>query len=200
MTTPIEPPPIPREGTVELPGATTALIVVDMQNDFAHEGGALYGEDAARAAPVITDLVRRARAAGARIVFTQDWHGVDDPEFAIWGEHARADTWGAELLPELGAKPDDTFIKKLRYDAFYGTPLEHLLHQWGTRHVVVAGTVANICVLHTAGSAALRFYDVVVPEDAVAALTPFDKLLALRQVTFLYRGRVAPAARVTFTR
>ncbi|MEM4186150.1 MAG: isochorismatase family protein, partial [Candidatus Caldarchaeum sp.] len=54
--------------------------------------------------------------------------------------------------------------------------------------VIVTGTVANICVLHTAGSAALRGFKVVVPKDAISALTEFDMKAALRQVTFLYRG------------
>ena len=132
------------------------------------------------------------------VLFTQDWHEADDPEFAIWGEHARADSWGARIVDELAPRPSDLHIHKLRYDAFYGTPLDHLLRLRGVRHLVIVGTVANICVLHTAGSAALRFYDVVVPEDGVAALTPFDKASALRQVTFLYNGRVTRASGVDF--
>ncbi|MCH1927856.1 nicotinamidase, partial [Shewanella sp. C31] len=72
------------------------------------------------------------------------------------------------------------------------------LHLWGVKHVVVTGTVANICVLHTAGSAALRWYHVVLPEDATSALTPFDLEAALRQVTFLYQGKVTRAEGVRF--
>ena len=194
----VEIPDIPRTERLELPAANTALIVVDMQNDFAHPDGTLYGEDATRVIPVIAGLLDKARAAGVRVVFTQDWHGENDPEFEIWGEHALADTWGAEIVEELEPREDETRIRKLRYDAFYGTSLEHLLNLWGVTHTVIVGTVANICVLHTAGSAALRYLDVVVPEDAVAALTPFDKESALRQVTFLYRGEVTKADGISF--
>lgn len=193
-------PEIPKTERLELSASTTALIVVDMQNDFAHPDGALYGEDSTRIVPVIRGLLEKARAAGVRVVFTQDWHGENDPEFEIWGEHARANTWGAEIVEGLDPEEDETRVRKLRYDAFYGTSLEHLLNLWGIKHTVIVGTVANICVLHTAGSAALRYLDVVVPEDAVAALTPFDKESALRQVTFLYRGEVTKADGVTFTR
>ncbi len=191
-------PEIPRTARLELPAANTALIVVDMQNDFAHPDGSLYGEEATRIIPVIQNLLERARAAGVRVVFTQDWHGDADPEFEIWGEHALAETWGAEIVEGLEPREDETHIRKLRYDAFYGTSLEHLLNLWDIKHTVIVGTVANICVLHTAGSAALRYLDVVVPEDAVAALTEFDKESALRQVTFLYRGEVTKADGITF--
>jgi nicotinamidase-related amidase len=194
----IELPEIPREEEVHLPASVSALIVVDMQNDFAHPDGALYAESAPAAIPEISLLLSRAWEKGVPVVFTQDWHGEDDPEFAIWGEHAKAGSWGAEIVDGLQPRPKDTRIRKLRYDAFYGTSLDHLLRIWGTKHLVITGTVANICVLHTAGSAALRYFEVIVAEDAVAALTPFDKASALRQTTFLYRGRVAPAAGIHF--
>jgi nicotinamidase-related amidase len=195
---PVDVPAIPRTDRVVLPAEATALLVVDMQNDFAHPDGVLYGNDARRAIPVIATLAERARAAGVPVFFTQDWHEPDDPEFALWGEHARADSWGARIVDELAPRPGDQQVRKLRYDAFYGTSLDHRLRLRGVRHLVIVGTVANICVLHTAGSAALRFYDVVVAEDGVAALTPFDKVSALRQVTFLYRGRVAPGRGISF--
>lgn len=194
----VELPDIPRETRVELPKDKTALIIVDMQNDFVHPDGALYGEEGPKIIPTIATLAQRARQAGVKVVFTQDWHGEDDPEFKIWGEHAKADTWGSELAEGLSPQPGDATIKKLRYDAFYGTPLDHLLRSWGTEHLVVTGTVANICVQHTAGSAALRWYEVVMPEDGVAALTPFDKESTLRQVSFLYAGKVTTAEGVQF--
>ena len=195
----VELPEISRTAALELPAANTALIVIDMQNDFAHPDGTLYGEEATTITPVIQGLLERARAADLKIVFTQDWHGENDPEFKLWGEHAKAKTWGAEIVEGLEPQENETRIRKLRYDAFYGTELAHLLQLWGISHAVIVGTVANICVLHTAGSAALRYIDVVVPEDAVAALTPFDKESALRQVTFLYQGEVTKAEGIRFT-
>ena len=59
-----------------------------------------------------------------------------------------------------------TVLRKVRYDAFYGTPLDHLLRLWGIDTLVICGTVANICVHYTAASAALRWYHVVIPRDA----------------------------------
>lgn len=194
----VELPEIPKESQVELPARETALIVVDMQNDFAHPEGALFVPDAPKTIPVIRRLLEEARARGVKVIFTQDWHREDDLEFRIWPVHAVAGTWGAEIVEELKPQKGELVIQKVRYDAFYGTPLDHYLHLFGVKHLVVTGTVANICVLHTAGSAALRWYDVVLPEDATSALTPFDLQAALRQVTFLYQGRVTTADGVRF--
>lgn len=175
---------------VELPARETAVIVVDMQNDFVHPKGALFVPEAPKTVPAIAKLLEKARKAGVPVFYTQDWHGEEDPEFAIWGRHAVAGTWGAEIVEELKPHEGDTLIKKLRYDGFYGTPLDHLLRLKGVKRLVVVGTVANICVLHTAGSAALRWYEVVVPMDGVSALNEGDYHFALRQIDFLYRGSV----------
>lgn len=173
---------------VRVDPVTTALVVVDMQNDFVDPRGSLCVPGAEATVPVIARLRDRARSAGMLVVFTQDWHAPDDPEFALWGVHAVAGTWGAEVVPQLAPDPQDLVIRKLRYDAFYGTPLEHELRRRKVETLVVTGTVSNICVLHTAGSAALRWFRVVVPVDAISALTEFDQHAALRQIEFLYRG------------
>ncbi len=176
------------ESRVEVDPRTTALVIVDMQNDFVDPRGSLCVGGARGTIPAIARLRDMARAEGMLVVFTQDWHGEDDPEFALWGPHAVGGTWGAEIVPELAPAPRDLVIRKLRYDAFYDTPLEHELRRRRIESLIVTGTVSNICVLHTAGSAALRWFRVIVPVDAVSALTEFDQHAALRQIAFLYRG------------
>jgi nicotinamidase-related amidase len=192
----VEVPQYEVHGEVVLDPATTALVVVDMQNDFVRPEGSLHVPDAAGTIPAIAGLVELARAHGIRRVFTQDTHGEGDPEWDIWPEHARAGTWGWQLVDELVPRDDELVIRKVRYDAFYGTHLDHFLRLWGVRTVVVCGTVANICVHYTAASAALRWYDVVVPKDAVSALEPFDLEASLRQTAFLFAGRVTTAGAI----
>jgi len=168
-----------------------AVIVVDMQNDFAHPNGKLFVPEAPKTIPNISRLLARARQYGVPIIYTQDWHMRDDLEFRIWGEHAVGGTWGAEIVEELKPQEGDIVIRKLRYDAFYGTHLEHVLSRVLRRDtIIITGTVANICVLHTAGSAALRWFDVIVPIDGISALAEFDLYAALRQIDFLYKGRI----------
>jgi nicotinamidase-related amidase len=197
MSDPLTVPDIPRTGRVALDPRTTALVVVDMQHDFVSDGGALQVPDAQATVPAIEGLIKRFRVAGARIVFTQDTHRDGDPEFAIWPPHAIEGTPGHAIVDALHPLPDDTIIRKPRYDAFYGTPLDHLLRLWGITTLVICGTVANICVHYTASSAALRWYAVVIPEDAVSALDPFDLAASLRQTTSLLAGRVTTAGGIT---
>jgi len=181
---------------VRLDPATTALVVVDMQNDFVKDGGSLQVPDAQGTIGLIQGLIAQARDSGAHVVYSQDTHGEGDREFQIWPEHAREGTWGWEIVDELTPAQGETVIRKPRYDAFFETNLEQLLAEWGTRTLVICGTVANICVHYTAASAAIRWYDVVIPRDATSALEPFDLESSLRQTAFLFAGVVTHAASV----
>ena len=187
----VEVPEIPLKDRIRLLATTTAVIVVDMQNDFIKPRGSLVVPAAMETVPQIQRLLRDARTAGARVVYTQDTGFEGDPEFDIWPEHCRVGTWGWEIVDELKPEPGDLICRKNRYDAFYGTWLEHFLGPvWHVENLVVVGTVSNICVLHTAASAGLRWYHVVLPADGISALTDFDQALTLRQVSWLYAGSV----------
>ena len=178
---------------VEVKPKTTALLIVDMQNDFVKEGGKLVVPTAKDTIPAIRKLLVEARLYGMFVAYTQDSHLPNDPEFPIWGEHCLIGTWGWEIVDELKPQPNELVVQKRRYDGFYGTTLEHDLRVAGVDALIVTGTVANICVLHTAGSAALRWFKVIVPKDGISALTDFDMEAALRQIYFLYRGIITTA-------
>jgi nicotinamidase-related amidase len=187
----VEIPEIPLAGEMRLPASQTALVIVDMQNDFVKEGGTLVVEAAAETVPHIQSLLRSARAAGVHIAYTQDSTMENDLEFEIWPEHCRIGSWGWEIIDELKPQEGELICRKNRYDGFYGTWLGHFLGRvWHVKHVVIVGTVANICVAHTAASAGLRWYHIVMPANGVSALTEFDQALTLRQVSWLYGGHV----------
>ena len=133
-----------------------------MQNDFVKEGGKLVVPTAKDTVPAIRKLLDLARQHGMFVAYTQDTHLPNDPEFPIWGEHCLIGTWGWEIVDELKPQPNELVVQKRRYDGFYGTTLEHDLRVAGVDTLIVTGTVANICVLHTAGSAALRWLKVIV--------------------------------------
>jgi len=190
------------EGTVQIPEITfedrvalhpdkTAVVVVDMQNDFVKPEGSPVVQAASETVPRIQALLTSARAHGVRIAYTQDSQVAYDPEFEIWPEHCRIGTWGWEIIEELAPQSKDLICRKNRYDAFYGSWLDHFVsHVWQVEHLVIVGTVSNICVLHTAASAGLRYFHIVLPADGISALTEFDQALTLRQVAWLYRGSV----------
>jgi len=196
MSRTIEVPEYRLHEEVHVDPARTALVVVDMQNDFVREGGSLRVPDAEATIPAISGLLGLARARGMRVIYSQDTHREGDPEWRIWPQHGREGSWGWQIVDALAPADDETVLRKVRYDAFYGTPLDHLLRVWQVDTLVICGTLANICVHYTAASAALRWYDVVIPRDAISALDPFDLESSLRQTVFLFAGRVTTAAGV----
>ena len=184
---------------IKISGKTSAFVIVDMQNDFVHPDGKLFSPNAQKIISPIKLLIDKARQSGVKIIYTQDTHFPDDPvEFPIWGEHVVKGSWGWQIIDELKPLIHDIVIEKLRYDAFFGTPLEHILKIYGIENVIVTGTVANICVLHTVSSARLHNYNVIVPVDSISALTEFDYSLSLRQMDFLYKVKFTNAELIQF--
>ena len=170
---------------VRVDPARTALIVGDMQNDFVKEGGTLVVPSAEGTLPAIRRLLDLARDSGMKVVFVQDTHDEGDPEWEIWGEHCREGSWGWQVVDELTPREDEATLRKPRYDAFYGTYLEHLLRLWGVDTLIICGTVANICVHYTASSAAMRWFNVIVPRDCISSFNDFDMEASLSQTATL---------------
>jgi len=184
-------PEIPYKDRVELPVKDSAVLVVDMQNDFVKPDGKLVVPAASGTVPHIQQVLDAARLQGVRIAYTQDTQVEDDPEFDIWPEHCLKGTWGWQIIDELEPRPQDLICPKNRYDGFYGTWLDHFLNNiWQVEHIVIMGTVSNICVAHTAASAGIRWYHVVIPADGISALNEFDQALTLRQASYLYNASV----------
>jgi nicotinamidase-related amidase len=184
-------PEIVYKGKVELSSKKTALIIVDMQNDFVKAGGSLVVESALATVPRIKELLTRARKAKLHIAYTQDTQFEGDPEFKIWPRHCLYNSPGWQIIDELKPQSNELVCPKNRYDGFYGTWLDHFLSNiWKVENVIVVGTVANICVLHTAGSAAIRWFHVAVPADCISALNDFDQVSTLRQISILYQGDI----------
>lgn len=181
----------------------TALIVVDMQNDFADPRGALYVRGGEDVLPVANAEIAKARAAGALVVYTQDWHPPTTPHFAkdggTWPVHCVRDTWGADLHPALDVAAALTLRKVVRtgtgdedgYSAFEASPdpnepsrLERLLREHGIERLVVLGLATDYCVRATtldglaAGFRATVLTDGVRPVD----LQPGDGERALDEM------------------
>ena len=162
----------------------TALLVIDVQNDFAHPDGSLYVEDAGAAVRAVNREVAAARDAGAIVVTTQDWHPPDTPHFAkdggTWPVHCVADTWGAALHADLvpgdhqvvkGVGGEDGYSGFSMSDPTTGattsTGLDDLLRERGIERAVVVGLATDYCVKATALDAVALGYDTTVIRDAV---------------------------------
>jgi len=160
-----------------------ALVVIDMIEDFAHEGGALYcGPSMARIIPVIQGELERARAAGEPVVYLTDAHLPDDAEFEMFPPHAIVGTKGARIVPELAPAAADVVIPKRRYSGFFGTDLDITLREKGVDTLRLVGDCTNICVLYTAADARNLGYAVEVVEDGVTSFDEEAHRSALREL------------------
>jgi len=165
----------------------TALVVVDVQNDFADPQGSLSvrgGLDVVRA---VNAEVERATSGGAPVLYTQDWHPADTPHFAkdggTWPVHCVQDTWGAQLHPDLrvagevvrkGEHGEDGYSGFSMKDPVTGdvvpTRLAALLRDAGVQELVVVGLATDYCVRATALEGREQGWPVTVPWSAVAAV------------------------------
>jgi nicotinamidase/pyrazinamidase len=180
--------------------AHTALVVVDVQNDFADPKGNLYVTGGDAIIPRVNEEMSRALTAGAFVVYTQDWHPESTPHFekdgGIWPVHCVKGTWGAELHPDLvvtgpivqkGSNGEDGYSGFTMRDPETGeekpTALKAMLEERGIRRVVVVGLALDVCVKATALDAAASFdTSVVVAATAPVELQPGDGARAIEEL------------------
>jgi ureidoacrylate peracid hydrolase len=158
----------------------TALLVIDMQNDFCDDQGASAknGDDVRLVrviVPTLGALTAVARHAGVLVVFIRASHDETTNSDA-WRERRRGraasgcteGTWGADWYGDLRPHGGDVVVTKHRYSAFINTPLDLILRSRGIRTIVPTGTATNVCVESTARDGHMLDYYVVLPEDAAA--------------------------------
>jgi nicotinamidase/pyrazinamidase len=183
--------------------ATTALIVTDIQNDFADARGSLYVSGGEEVVTAANAEIERAVAAGSLLGYTQDWHPPSTPHFqkdgGIWPVHCVQGTWGAEFHPDLLVGPEPEIVRKGvgGEDGYSGfsvrdpesgqrssTRLEGLLREHGIRRLVVLGLATDYCVKETALDGATLGFEIIVLRAAVRAvdLQPGDGAWALDEL------------------
>jgi len=186
---------------------TVALVIVDVQNDFADPRGSLYVAGGDEILPLINALAAAAVAAGSPVVLTQDWHPEETPHFiddgGVWPRHCVRDTWGAALHPDLivsgpvvrkGVDGEDGYsgftVKDPLSDETTATELDRLLRDAGATSTVIVGIALDVCVKATAEDAHANGYEVTVIRDATRAvdLDPGD---GDRAVEALLAGGIA---------
>lgn len=181
---------------VEIDARCSALLIVDMQNDFVRPDGKLPVAAAAATVPTIAALRSRLRDAGARTFYTQDSHLDGDPEFALWGEHVLEGSPGWQIVDALAPAAGDQIVRKRHYDPFIASDLDERLRRAGITTLVICGTVTDICVLYTAAGAAMRGYRVVLPVDATSALSEEAGAWALRHLATMFGAVLTRAAAI----
>ena len=180
---------------------TTALLVVDVQNDFADPSGSLYVNGGEQTVPFINSEIARAQQSGARVFYTQDWHPESTPHFqkdgGIWPVHCVQETWGAELHPDLlvggpvvkkGSHGEDGYSGFTMRDPVSGetipTELGDMLAASAVTQIVIAGLATDYCVKSTVLDARERGYPVTVLQNGIRAveLQPGDGDRAIEEM------------------
>lgn len=179
---------------------STALVIVDVQNDFADPDGSLYVPDGQSSIPFINQQIEAASTAGAIVAYSQDWHPPNTPHFqkdgGIWPVHCVSGTPGADFHPDLDVRDDAIFVKKGTegedgYSAFSmrdpvtnetsPTGLAERLEQMST--VVIVGLALDYCVKETALDAARRFVTVLLADGTrPVSLRPGDGARAVAEM------------------
>ncbi|HSL15848.1 MAG TPA: isochorismatase family protein [Actinomycetota bacterium] len=181
--------------------ARTALIVVDVQNDFADPSGSLSVAGGDEVPAAANEEIRVALAAGAVVVYTQDWHPESTPHFrkdgGIWPVHCVGGTWGAELHPSLHVEGEIVRKGTDGRDGYSGfsvrdpvsgetepTTLERILRERGVERIVVAGLATDYCVVETVLDATRLGFATSVLSDAIRAveLEPGDGERAIQRM------------------
>ncbi|MFE0773586.1 isochorismatase family cysteine hydrolase [Streptomyces sp. NPDC058861] len=177
--------------------AQTALVVIDMLNAYEHEDAEALVPSVREALPGVEELLRRAREAGAPVIYVNDnfgrWrsHHGEILEAALAGRHP-------DLVKPIAPDEESLFVVKARHSAFFETPLAYLLGQLGVRRVVLCGQVTEQCILYSALDAHIRHFDVSLAPEAVAHIDANLADAALRMMEHNMSARIRPLDAVDF--
>ncbi len=158
--------------------STSALLVIDLANDFVHAGGVIadaggpeYQARARAIIPTLQRLVEAAREAGILVVYATDAHLPHDSELTKWPPHAMKGTDEAEIVTELQPQAGDLVLEKRTYSPFVSTDIELELQRRGIQRLYITGLHTDCCARHTSGDAFQRGYELVWITDALQAFT-----------------------------
>ena len=199
------------EAQLKLEPGKTALLVVDMQRAFLDPGESMEVPPARDIVPQIQTLLALFRKSKLPVVFTEFTYSEDVPLLVglIHPEHRRAAPGAprgfgmpsssclageanVHVVPELMPQPDELVVSKRNYDGFNGTALDQVLRARGVSHLVLTGTMTDICVLATVVGGMNREYRMTVVEDGTATLWP-----EIQRVTLDIIGRAYARVRTT---
>lgn len=176
---------------------TTAIILIEYQNDFTSEGGTLH--NAVKGVMEQTNMlantletVRQARELGATIIhapisFTDDYHELSPTPYGILkgvveSRSFRKGSWGAEIITALTPEPQDIVVEGKRgLDTFASTNLDFILRSRGITNIALGGFLTNCCVESTMRTGYEKGFQVVTLKDCTATLSEEEQRLAVEK-------------------
>jgi nicotinamidase-related amidase len=178
----------------------TALLLIDVINDFEFPRGEELFAQALPMAPRIAGLKKRARAAGVPAIYVNDNFGRWQSKFSDIVKHCLEDgVRGRPFVEQLVPGERDYFVLKPKHSGFYQTPLELLLKHLGAQRLILTGVSTNSCVLFTANDAYMRDMELIIPEDCVAACNPQEHDFAMQQIKNMLKADTRPSSEIDLT-
>jgi len=172
----------------------TALLLIDVINDFDFEEGDQLLRLALPVGESIAQLKKRAKAAGIPCIYVNDNFGRWQSDFKKLVAHCSADdAKGKEFVKLLVPDDDDYFVLKPKHSGFYSTSLDLLLTHLNAKNLILTGIAGNNCVLFTANDAYMRDYKLFIPSDCVVSNTEAENRYALKQMEDVLKADVSVA-------
>ncbi|MBW3566056.1 MAG: cysteine hydrolase [Acidobacteria bacterium] len=177
----------------------TALLLIDLINDFKFEGGDRVADAVTEALPRIEALLKRARQSNAAVIYANDNIGRWRSRFDEVIDHClRSGSKGKQIVETLLPSKTDYLILKPGHTGFHATPLEILLRELGTENLILAGQLVNSCVFFTAHDAHMRGFELTIASDGVAGLDAEDIPGILEQMEKLFDARILQCEEIRF--
>lgn len=176
-----------------------ALLLIDLIGDFEFESGEEIFKHALPAAKKIKALKAAAKKHDVPVIYINDNFGKWQSDFKKLLEHALdKNVRGSKIAEILRPDEEDYFVLKPKHSGFYSTTLDTLLAYLGTKTLVLTGVATNICVLFTANDAYMRDFDLVIPNDCVAAHKTKENEDSLKYMGKVLKADVRPSAEIDF--
>ncbi len=175
----------------------TALLLVDVINDLAFDGGDDLLFHALPMAMQLVALKAKARAAGIPVIYANDNFGRWRSDFQKLVRYCvDGDVRGKEIARMLEPHEDDYFVLKPKHSAFFQTSLDVLLKSLGTKRLIIGGMAGDICVLFTANDAYMRDFEVIVPSDCIASEDAENNRQTLKLIERVLKADITPFGEV----
>ena len=159
-----------------------ALLLIDLINDFAYEGGDSLLEQTAAIADKILALKRKSHQLGIPVLYVNDNFGRWQSDFKKVLSHCIDDSAGSAIARKLAPDEDDYFVLKPKHSGFYSTTLDTLLDYLQVQILILTGIAGDNCVLFTANDAYMRDFKLIIPADCVASQDLDENRRSLEQM------------------
>ncbi|MED4207547.1 isochorismatase family cysteine hydrolase [Neobacillus mesonae] len=171
----------------------TALIIIDMINNFDFPGGSVLAQKARIISQSINRLKDQFNQVKLPVIFINDHYNLWQADYQKIIQYC-SNRYSDPIMNQLLPGEDDYFLIKPKHSAFYGTALNTLLHQLKVDTLVLTGIAGNICVLFTANDAYMREFELLVPSDCLASVSEDDNQYALTMMKNVLKARIEPSS------